>query len=308
MRALIAGGSGMIGRELTSTLSDGGDEVSILSRNPEKVTGMPVGVKLIQWDGRTVHNWGKEMENIDVVINLTGENLSGKWIFPSRWTNERKERLLSSRVNAGQVLSKAIEMSVHKPVVFIQASGIGFYGTLQDKPLTEEDAGGTDFMSKLGKQWEASSLSVEESGVRRVIIRNGMVLSKKSKVLLPLLLQYKLFAGGPIGNGRQVYSWIHIDDEVNAIRFLIHNDQAKGLFNLTSPNPLTNEEFGKTISKVMKRPHYFPLPAFMMQLLFGEVASMVLEGQRVLPKRLLEHGYIFKYPILKEALKDILDK
>jgi uncharacterized protein (TIGR01777 family) len=308
MRIIVAGGSGLIGRELSLALLTEGNEVTILSRDPGKVTGMPGGIKILQWDGRQVQEWGKEMENIDVVINLVGENLSGKGLLPSRWTKERKERLLRSRVDAGKVLTKAIEMVDKKPAVFIQASGIGIYGKHFEGQFTEESELGNDFLANLSKQWEASSEPVEALGVRRVVIRNGVVLSTTGGALRPLLLPYRFFIGGPIGNGRQVYSWIHIDDEVNAIRFLIEHDQARGVFNLSSPNPVTNNEFGKTISKVMRRPHYLPIPSFFMRLAFGEVASMVLEGQSVLPTKLLDEGYVFIYPKLVEALSDLLKK
>jgi uncharacterized protein (TIGR01777 family) len=308
MRIIIAGGSGLIGRELASVLSTNGDEVIILSRTPELVKGMPVGVKVVQWDGKTIQDWGKHIDNSDVIVNLTGENLSGEGLLPSRWTNERKLRLVRSRVNSGEVLTKGIQLATVKPSVFVQASGVGFYGPQQVKLLTEEDNRGNDFLANLCIEWEASSQPVELMGVRRVIVRNGVVLSRKGGALPLLLLPYKLWVGGPLGNGQQVYSWIHMDDEVNAIRFLIRNEQAKGVYNLASPNPVTNDEFGRKISKVMKRPHYFPVPGFAMRLALGDVASMVLQGQRVLPQRLLKEGYVFKFPMLEEALRDLLKK
>jgi len=308
MRIIIAGGSGLIGRVLTSTLITSGDEVIILSRNPEMVKGMPTGVRVIKWDGKTLQDWGLEIEKSDAVINLTGENLSGEGFLPSRWTKDRKLRLVQSRVNSGIVLTKAIERAKAKPLVFIQASGIGFYGTYQEKSLNEGDNGGDDFSANLCKEWEASSQPVELMGTRRVVIRNGVVLSTKGGALPLLLLPYKLFVGGPLGDGHQIYSWIHITDEINSIQFLIRNNQAKGVFNLTAPNPVTNDEFGRTIGMVMKRPHYLPLPGFAMRLAFGEVSSMVLEGQKVLPQKLLEAGYGFKFPILEDALKDLLFK
>lgn len=306
MRILIAGGSGLIGSRLSALLTEDGDEVTILSRYPAKVRGIPVGVRVIEWDGKSVQAWGSEVDVMDAVVNLTGENLSGKGIFPTRWTEERKQLLQSSRVNSGKALAKAIEMANHKPAVFVQASGIGFYQVNQPKSLTEADSGGNDFMSNLSKEWEASSAPVETLGVRRVVVRNGMVLSTKKGALRPILLQYKLFAGGPLGSGKQIYSWIHIDDEADAIRFLIRNEGANGAFNLTAPNPLSNDEFGRTIAKVMGRPHYFPLPGFVMHLAFGEVAEIVLEGNSVLPQKLLELGYVFKYPTLEEAMRDLL--
>ncbi len=306
MRVLIAGGSGLIGSRLTAMLAANGDSVTILSRNPGRVIGMPSGVRVMQWDGRTIQPWAKEIENTDAVINLTGENISGEGLFPTRWTKERKARLLSSRLNSGQVLTKAIQQASHKPFVFIQASGMGYYGSKRNKVLTEMDGAGDDFLASLSVQWEASSAHVETMGVRRVIVRNGIVLSTKGGALLPILLPYRLFVGGRIGTGRQIYSWIHIDDEVAAIQFLIQNDGAQGAFNLTAPNPLTNDEFGKTIARVMKRPHYLPLPSFAMQLAFGEVASVVLEGERVLPARLLQLGFDFRFPTLDLALIDLL--
>jgi len=306
MRILIAGGSGLIGSRLSALLTEDGDEVTILSRNPDKVRGLLAGVRVFEWDGKSVQAWGSEINKMDAVVNLTGENLSGKGIFPTRWTEERKQLLRSSRVNSGKVLSEAIEIASHKPSVLVQASGIGFYQPNQPKALTEADGGGSDFMSDLSKEWEASSAPVEKLGVRRVVVRNGMVLSTKKGALRPLLLQYKLFAGGPLGSGNQIYSWIHIDDEADGIRFLIRNEGANGAFNLTAPNPVSNDEFGRTIAKVMRRPHYFPIPGFAMHLAFGEVATMVLEGHKVLPQKLLESGYVFRYPTLEEAMRNLL--
>ena len=306
MRIIIAGGSGLIGRALTSALMVDGDEVVILSRKPELVAGMPAGVNVIQWDGTSIKDWGKSIDHSDAIINLTGENLSGEGFLPSRWTKGRKLRLVQSRVNSGKILTKAVEMALVKPSVFIQASGVGYYGTEHEKPFAETDDAGNDFSANLCKEWEASSSPVESMGVRRVVIRNGVVLSKKSKAFALLVLPHKLWVGGPLGNGHQVYSWIHIIDEVNAIKFLIRNESARGVFNLTSPNPVTNIEFEKMISKVMHRPYYFTIPSFAMQIAFGEVASMVLKGQSVIPAKLLKEGYKFKFPGLEEALIDLL--
>jgi uncharacterized protein (TIGR01777 family) len=272
------------------------------------VIGLPAGVKAVQWDGITLQGWGKYIDNSDGIVNLTGENLSGDGFLPSRWTKDRKLRLVQSRVNSGKVLIKAIELATARPSVFVQASGIGYYGTQQEKPLTEEDKSGNDFSANLCIEWEASSQPVESLGVRRVVVRNGVVLSTRGGALPLLLLPYKLWVGGPLGNGHQVYSWIHPDDEINAIRFLIQDENAKGVYNLTSPNPVTEDEFGRTIGKVLKRPHYFRIPGFAMQLAFGEVASMVLNGQRVLPDRLLKAGFAFKYPEIERALNDLLNK
>jgi uncharacterized protein (TIGR01777 family) len=220
----------------------------------------------------------------------------------------RKERLLTSRVNSGLVLCKAIERAGKRPEVFIQASGINFYGAQSTGEVTEVTGAGDDFLANLSKEWEASSETVGTFGVRRIVIRNGIVLSTRKGALPLLLLPYKLFVGGRLGTGKQVYSWIHIDDEVNAILFLMQNPNAHGIFNLTAPEPVMNNEFGKTIGKVLKRPHYFPIPGFALKIAFGEVASLVLEGRRVVPKRLMEMGYSFLYSTLDLALKDLLSK
>ena len=306
MRVIIAGGSGLIGRALTSSLVNDGNEVIILSRNPGRVMDFPLGVKVLEWDGMSVTGWGKEIAYTDVVINLAGENLSGAGLLPSRWTKGRKKRILQSRVNAGKSLSQAIEMSNKHPAIFVQASGIGYYGTDRRYEFTEKSAPGNDFLANLSIPWEASSESVEELGVRRIIIRSGVVLSSHGGALRPLLFPYKYFIGGPIGDGKQVLSWIHIEDVVKAIRFLISNHQSCGAFNLTSPNPVTNNDFGKTISKVLKKPHYLRIPRILMRLALGEVADMVLEGQTVLPTKLLASGFSYKYPTLEEALKNLL--
>jgi uncharacterized protein (TIGR01777 family) len=308
MHVIIAGGSGLIGRQLTMNLTAAGDEVTILSRYPQNVLGLPKGAKAVEWDGKTLQDWGKLIENSDAVVNLTGENLSGKGLFPSRWSEERKSRLLQSRVNSGAVLTQAIKHAKTKPSVFIQASGINYYGTQGDKPVTEADAAGNDFLANLSKEWEASSQPVESLGIRRVVVRNGIVLSTKAGALPIITLPYRLYVGGPLGNGRQVFSWIHLADEVSAIQFLLHNPQAHGAFNLTSPNPVTNDEFGKTIGKVLHRPHYFKIPGFAMRLAFGEVAMMVLEGIKVMPQKLLAAGFEYRFPLLEDALRELLIK
>jgi uncharacterized protein (TIGR01777 family) len=306
VRIVIAGGSGLIGHELSSKLVQDIHEVSILCRNPKKVTGMAVGVRIVQWDARTEDSWIDEIANSDVVVNLAGENLSGAGLFPSRWTKQRKERLLKSRVDSGKILTQAIEKVDRTPKIFVQASGVGIYGTDRDSIFTEESMLGNDFLANLSKEWESSSESVKTLGVRHIVIRTGVVLSSKGGALRPLIFPYKFYVGGPIGDGKQVYSWIHIDDEVEAIKFLIEHDSLNGVFNLSSPYPVTNSDFGKTISMIMKRPHFLPIPSFMMRIAFGEVANMVLEGQRVLPEKLLDNGYIFKYPKLDEALRNLI--
>lgn len=306
MRIIIAGGTGLIGRALTKELTKQGYEVIILSRNPEKVIQVPQGVKVVAWDGISRQGWGDLVNETQAIVNLSGENIGGEGFFPSRLTNERKRRIRDSRILSGRALLDGIESTEKKPEVFVQASAIGYYGFHGDEKLTEDSPPGDDFFAEW-KEWERVSEPVEKIGVRRVIIRSGIIFSpSRGSALSRLVLPFKLFAGGPIGDGKQYLSWIHEDDEARAIRFLIENKNAHGAFNLTSPNPATNAEVGKTIARVIRRPYYLPAPEFAFKLAFGEVAALVTNGQRVMPERLLEQGFEFQFPKLEPALQDIL--
>ncbi len=306
MRVLITGGTGLIGRELVQELIENSHQPIVLSRSPKLHPDFPDGVRVHPWDARTTEGWGHLIEEVDAVVNLAGENLAGTNFFPSRWTAERKQRILDSRLYAGQALVKAIEAAEHKPKVLIQSSAIGYYGSQGDQQITEAEGAGDDFVAVTSVRWEASTAPVEAFGVRRVVIRTGIALNAEEGALWRILLPYRLFVGGPFGSGRQWYSWIHEADVAGAIRALIENDQAKGAYNLTAPKPLTNRDFGKALGRVMRRPSLVLLPGFVMRALFGEVATVVLEGQRVLPKGLEDLGYEFRFPTAEAAFKDLL--
>ncbi len=308
MRILITGGTGFIGRELVRELLENGHEPIVLSRNPKLHTGLPTEVQVHSWDAKTTQGWGRLVEEIDAVVNLAGENLAGKSFFPSRWTAQRKQRILNSRLDAGRALVQAIEAADRKPAVLVQSSAIGYYGVHADQLLTETDPPGGDFIAETSVDWEASTAPVEAMGVRRAVIRTGIVLDPDEGALMRLLLPFRLFVGGPFGSGKQWYSWVHIADVVRAIRFLIENEEAQGVFNLTAPNPLQNREFSRSLGKVMKRPSWIPLPGFVLQALFGEVATVVLDGQRVIPKRLMDLGFGFRYPEVEAAFRDLLTR
>ena len=304
MHALITGGTGLIGTTLAKALRDDGHRVTILSRQQDP--HVPNGTVAQLWNGRTAEGWAHVVNEVDAVVNLAGENLAGQGPLPARWTNSRKQLIRQSRLDAGQALVEAIVSATNPPQVLVQASGIGYYGTSEDEPIDEDAPVGTDFLGKLAVDWEASTKAVEDKGVRRVIIRTGAVLSINGGALPKLLLPYRLFVGGPLGSGRQFMPWIHIADEVNAIRFLIDQALAQGAFNLCAPNPVTNREFGRVLGRVLNRPSLLPVPAFSMRALFGEVADVVLEGQRAYPKRLHSFGYAFRFPELEPALHDLL--
>ncbi len=312
MRVIITGGTGLIGRALSADLVADGHQVILLSRSPERTTAAPSagdGVQIERWDARTADGWAHLADGADAIVNLAGENLAGAGFFPSRWTEERKRLIRDSRVYAGQAVVQAIERSSQKPAVIVQASGIGYYGSTGDKLLTEDDPPGSDFLARLAHDdWEPSTAAVETLGVRRVIIRTGAVLDPREGALPRLLLPFRLFVGGPMGSGRQWLSWIHLQDQVRAIRFLIENKAASGPFNLCAPHPLTNAEFARLLGKVLGRPSFVPVPAFALRLALGEVSAVVLEGQRAISRRLLDLGFRFQFPDAESALRDLLKR
>ena len=301
MRVIITGGTGLIGRALADNVAGDGHQVIILTRTPERDISLPDGVSLVGWDGRTAEGWGSLVDGADAIINLAGESIA-----EGRWTAERKRRIRESRVNAGQAVVEAVEAAQDKPQVVIQSSAVGYYGPRGNDRVTVETPAGDDFLAQVASEWEASAASVEDVGVRRAIIRTGVVLTQDGGALPRLLLPYKFFAGGPIGDGKQWLPWIHMDDEVAAIRFLVENGDASGPFNLTAPNPLTNADFSKVLGKVLGRPASLPAPAFAMRMAFGEMSTVLLDGQRAVPQRLLDLGFTFSFPEAEAALRDLL--
>jgi uncharacterized protein (TIGR01777 family) len=300
MRIIVAGGTGFIGTALAKSLLEEGHQVWILTRNP-KTARLAEGARGVGWDGRTPTGWGELVSQVDAIVNLAGESLGS-----APWTGARKNRILSSRVEAGKAISAAIRQSNPRPKVLIQASAVGFYGPHEDEPVTEESTPGRGFLAEVCRAWEASSQPVEELDVRRVVIRTGVVLSKDEGALQRMMLPFRLFTGGPLGNGRQYLPWIHPADEVASIHFLLENEKAQGVFNLSAPIPLSNADFGRILAKVMRRPYWLPVPAFALRLLLGEMSTLVLEGQHVLPKRLQDLGFRFRFETAEAALRDLL--
>lgn len=300
MRVIITGGTGLIGRALSADLIRDGHEVIVLSRRPERATGLPAEARVERWDAHTADAWGPLADGAGAIVSLAGATIAGLW------TVQHKRRIRESRLNAGQAMVRAIERATVKPRVLIQASGVGYYGPRGNEEITEEVPPGEDFLGQLAVEWEACTAPVEAMEVRRAIIRSGAVLSTEGGALPPMLLQYRLFAGGPLGNGRQWLPWIHMADEVRAIRFLIETDAASGPFNLVAPNSLTNASFGQVLGRVMRRPSFMPVPAFALRLLAGEMSTVLLDGQRAVPRRLLGLGFTFRFPDAEAALKDLL--
>nr|MBN1228797.1 TIGR01777 family oxidoreductase [Anaerolineae bacterium] len=309
MNIIITGGTGLIGRKLTQALVDRGHSVILLSRNPAGKAGrLPGGVSLAKWDGKTANGWGHLVNESDAIINLAGENLSGDRFPPKRWTEARKKLLRGSRVAAGQAVVEALRAAEKKPGVVIQASAIGYYGPQGENIVLESHPAGSDYLSQLCVDWENTTKPVAEMGIRHVIARIGLVMSLDGGALPNLLLPFKLFAGGPMGSGQQLYSWIHIDDLVRGIVFLLENENLSGVFNLTGPDPIPNKEIADIIGQVMRRPSFIPVPAFALRAALGEVSTVVLDGQRAVPENLRAAGFGFTYETFEAALRDLLDR
>jgi uncharacterized protein (TIGR01777 family) len=300
-RVLITGGTGLIGRALSANMAADGYEVLVLSRSPERATGLPANVRVERWDGRTAVGWGEFVNGAHAVVNLAGEAIAG-----GRWTPERQRRIRESRLNAGQAVVEAVKAAREKPQVLLQSSGVGFYGNRLEGDASENRHAGRDFLARLAVEWEASTAQVEAMRVRRVIIRTGIVLSKNGGALPRLMLPFRFFVGGPVGSGRQWMSWIHIADEVGAIRFLIENGKAIGAFNLSAPNPVTNADFGRSLGRRLGRPAVVPMPEFLLRLVYGEMADVLLNGQRAVPRRLTHMSYAFRFAEIDAALEDVL--
>jgi uncharacterized protein len=298
-RVVVAGGTGLIGREFCSRLLELNYEVVILSR--QEIHTDHKAVIYARWDGKTVGAWQQYFENASAVVNLSGENIGAGW-----WTDERKQLILSSRVKAGKAITKAFEMTQSKPAVLLQSSAIGYYGSSGEQIVNETTPAGNDFLAKICLDWEGATQTVELMGVRRVVLRTGIVLSLEAGALPRLLLPTRLFAGGALGSGRQYWSWIHLADQINAMLYLMEHDQTSGVYNLTAPNPVRMSDFGKTLAAVLGRPYWLPVPAFALKLLLGEMSRLLLDSQRILPGRLEEAGYNFIYPEIRPALESLL--
>ncbi len=300
MRVLITGGTGLIGSALARDLVAAGHEVVVLTRDPTRATGLPPGVTAAGWDARTADGWGHLAAGA-AIVNLAGESIAG-----GRWTAERKRRIRDSRVRAGEAVLAAIRGASPRPRALLQASAVGYYGPRGDEPVDESAPPGNDFLARVCVDWEAATAEAETLGVRRCVLRTGLVLARDGGALPKMLLPFRMFAGGPVGGGRQQLPWIHLADEVGAICFLLERDDARGPFNLTAPEPVSNREFARIAGRVLRRPSFFPGPAAAMRLVLGEMADILLTGQRAVPKRLRELGYRFRFPALEPALADLL--
>ncbi len=298
MKIAISGGSGFIGNKLTELLIKEGHEVVILTRKERHTLK---GVTYVRWltEGAAPEI---ELENVDAFINLAGVSIND-----GIWTEKHQKQIYNSRMEATDELLRIIDLLPNKPSIFINASAIGIYPVSLDAQYTEDSTvTPNDFLGRTVFDWEQKAKQVEKYGARTVFMRFGVVLGNDGGALPLMTLPYKLFVGGTVGSGKQWVSWVHVLDVVRAILFAVNNDSLNGPVNVTAPTPVRMKDFGKTIGSVFKRPHWFPAPSFVMKLALGEKSKLVLEGQNVYPKVLMEAGFEFLFPKLNLALENLL--
>lgn len=293
MKILITGATGLIGTRMQETLREAGHELLLASRKA------PKNDSYVQWDINNGFAEPEKLEGIDAVVHLAGENLNG------RWTDAKKKAIRDSRVLGTRNVVDAISDLKQRPRVLVSSSAIGFYGDRGDDLMTETSSPGKGFLPEVCREWEAEARRAEDAGIRTVLLRAGIVLSKDGGALGTMLTPFKFGLGGVVGGGNQWMSWISLDDHVAVIKYALENETVRGAVNSVSPNPATNEQFVKTLGEVISRPTIIPVPEFAVHLAFGEMGdTLLLDSIRAVPKRLEGAGFEFKFPDLKKALEN----
>lgn len=299
MKVVVTGATGFVGQVIVKKLLASGHEVIVLTRNIAKgAILLGNDCKYFQWNDSNSLPPLEALEGADGVINLMGETIS------KRWDDQQKKKIYHSRIDSTRRLVEAIEKLNKKPKVFVSTSAVGVYGNRDSEEITETSSVANDFLANVCKDWENEANKAKNHGLRVVIVRVGVVLGKGSAALGKMLPVFKLGAGGPVGSGKQYMSWIHVEDLASIFVEALNDSSYQGIYNGTSPNPATNKDFSHTLGKVLHRPAFAPAPAFMMKLMFGEMSQILLEGQKVLPKKLREKNFRFRYPTLEMALTE----
>jgi len=302
MKIFFTGGTGFIGRNLIAALIKRGNEVTTISRHPAEAKKLLGGeVTVISGNPSQGGDWQQSAAASDAIINLCGAPILDK-----KWNAERQQLLLDSRILPTRRIIEALNQSEARCKILISGSAMSYYGSHGSEELTESDGPGNDFSAKLCRQWEEEADKAISSGVRVVKLRTSDVLGRGGGMLAKMVPPFKFFAGGPFGDGRQYVSWIHIDDYTEIVLKALTDDKISGPLNMASPKPVTNKEFSKTLAHVLKRPSWLPMPGFILKLLFGEGAVLLLEGEKLIPKKILDNGYRFKYAELEAALRNLL--
>lgn len=303
MKIVIGGATGFIGTPLCELLIQNGHEIIILTRTLRRTASHSKLVRHVVWHPEDETSIVKEVDGSDAVINLAGESVV------TCWSKKQKEKILTSRVNATQILVKSIQRAAKKPKTLINASAIGYYGSCGNQQLDADSPAGKDFLASVCKAWEAHAIRAKDFGIRVVRVRIGIVLGKNGGALKKMLPPFKLGLGGWLGDGNQWMSWIHIDDVVRLIEFCLTHEQVRDAVVATSPKPVTNKVFSMVLAQVLKRPCFMPVPAFVLKILLGEMADALLLGsQQMGQKRMLSHGFSFKHLDIRGALEAILTK
>ncbi|MBN2468621.1 MAG: TIGR01777 family oxidoreductase [Deltaproteobacteria bacterium] len=301
MKVFITGGSGFVGSYLTQKLIQEGQSVTILTRKIKPGAPLPEGASFTEGDPTKPGIWQESLAQHDAIINLAGAS-----IF-QRWTEKRKKELYDSRIHTTTNIVHALAARKGKETHLLSTSAIGYYGFHGDEDLYEDNEPGDDFLAHLARDWEAAALKAKEYGVRVVLCRFGVVMGRRGGALSQLVPIFNKYLGAPLGNGKQWFSWIHEEDLANIFLFLLHHKEVDGPINCTAPNPLRNKELTKILGEVLHKPTVFPpVPRFVLRIFLGEFAGVLVKGQRVFPRKLLDHGFTFKYPTIREALHDIL--
>jgi uncharacterized protein (TIGR01777 family) len=300
MKILITGGTGFVGGQLSSRLIQDGNEVTILTRSLKGSGEAPRGISYLQGDPTQKGAWQEAIKNHDAVINLAGASIFAKW------TEEHKKAIRESRVSTTRNIVEGIPSHPQKQFTLLSTSAVGYYGFCGDEEITETSPNGNDFLARIASEWEGEALKAQEKGARVVITRFGIVLGEKGGALGQMIPLFKKFIGGPIGNGKQWFSWVHIKDLAEAFVFLMKHPEISGPVNVCAPNPVRNRDLAKALGKALHRPSFMPAPGFMIKLVLGEFGSVILEGQRVIPKRFLDSGFTFQYPDIDKALRTIV--
>jgi uncharacterized protein (TIGR01777 family) len=300
MKIIITGGTGFVGTQLTTRLVQDGHTVTILTRSLKGAKERPPGISYLEGDPTKKGPWQEAIKNHDAVINLAGAS-----IF-SKWTEEHKKAIRESRVSTTQNIVEGIPSDPSKKITLFSTSAVGYYGFCGDEELIEDSPSGDDFLACIAKEWEGEALKAREKGARVVITRFGIVMGEKGGALSQMIPLFKKYIGGPIGSGKQWFSWVHIKDLAEAFAFLLKHPEISGPVNVCSPNPVRNRDLAKALGKMLHRPSFIPAPGFMVRWVLGEFGSIILEGQRVVPKQLLNSGFVFQFPDIERALQSIV--